>query len=220
MKLSETAVQTLKNFSQINSGIVIKPGKTQSTISVEQSILAEAELDDDFPCEFGIYDLHEFLMNITAMNDPDLLFSDHSVVIKDSSMVMTYYSCAANAVTVPPNKKLSPNNPKAHFNITEGQLKKLMDVSRMNDFPTFTISGSKDFGINIKCHDNSNDTSNHIVSSMGDYTGDSFKTNIKTENIKIIPGDYEISIFESFTLFQNTKRSLKYFIAIEKGAKK
>lgn len=220
MKLSDTTVQTLKNFSQINTGIVLKPGKLQRTMSVETTILAEAELDDDFPCEFGIYDLFEFLMNITTMNDPDLLFTDQSVVISDSSMVMTYYSCAANAVTVPPNKKLSPDNPKVKFNITEAQLKKLMDVSKMNDFPTFTISGSNDFGISIKCHDNSNDTSNHVVSNMGDYAGDSFCTNIKTDNIRIIPGDYEISIFDSFTLFQNTKRTLRYFIAIEKGPKK
>jgi hypothetical protein len=67
MKFSENTLTVLKNFSNINSGVVLNAGKVQKTMSSERSILLEATLEDDIPQQFGIYDLNQFLGNITTL---------------------------------------------------------------------------------------------------------------------------------------------------------
>jgi hypothetical protein len=81
MKLSESTLSILKNFSTINSGFIIRPGKLQKTLSTDKSIMAEVEFDDDFTTEFGIYDLNQFLGNVSALNNPDLEFDDIPVLL-------------------------------------------------------------------------------------------------------------------------------------------
>ena len=54
MKLSEHTTSVLKNFASINQNLVIKEGKTISTMSAMKNIVAKAEVDEDFPREIGI----------------------------------------------------------------------------------------------------------------------------------------------------------------------
>ena len=61
MKLSEKTLNILKNFSSINQSILVKQGNQLRTISVAKNILAEAEIKEDFPRDFAIYDLNQFL---------------------------------------------------------------------------------------------------------------------------------------------------------------
>ena len=76
MKLNQNTIDTLKNFSEINTNILIKPGKTLSTISTMRNIFAKAEITEEFTSEFGIYDLNEFLAVVTSLNKPELSLSD------------------------------------------------------------------------------------------------------------------------------------------------
>ena len=57
MNFSNETVIVLKNFAQINPSIVFKPGKKLTTISPQKSIMATAEITDDFPSEGAVYDL-------------------------------------------------------------------------------------------------------------------------------------------------------------------
>ena len=61
MKLSKETVDVLKNFASINSGIEFKTGNKISTISSSKTVLAKATLKDDFPHDFCVYDLNQFL---------------------------------------------------------------------------------------------------------------------------------------------------------------
>ena len=68
MKLSEQTVNILKNFSTINQNILVKEGSQLRTMSTMKNILAEAAGDrSDFPQDFGIYDLNEFLGVLTLV---------------------------------------------------------------------------------------------------------------------------------------------------------
>ena len=61
MKLSNETVTVLKNFSTINQNLVIKAGNKLSTMSAMKNIVASADVKEDFPQDFAIYDLNEFL---------------------------------------------------------------------------------------------------------------------------------------------------------------
>ena len=104
MKLSDNTLSVLKNFASINSGVVLKPGKAQKTISPEKSILVEATLEDDIPTEFGIYDLNQFLGIITTLKNPDITFGENQVVLNDGELSVTYRGCSANLIITPPDK--------------------------------------------------------------------------------------------------------------------
>ena len=78
MKLSEQTVNILKNFSTINQNILVKEGTQLRTMSTMKNILAEANVTEMFPRDFGIYDLNEFLGVLTLVKDAELKFDNDS----------------------------------------------------------------------------------------------------------------------------------------------
>ena len=80
MKLSEKTFNLLKNFSSINQSILFKEGKSLRTMSVMKNILAEVEVEEDFPKDFAIYDLVQFLNNVSLCANPELDFTNESYV--------------------------------------------------------------------------------------------------------------------------------------------
>ena len=62
MKLSDKTLVILKNFAGINNSILVKRGKTVFVQYLLQKIfLAEANIKEEFPRDFAIYDLNQFL---------------------------------------------------------------------------------------------------------------------------------------------------------------
>jgi hypothetical protein len=220
MKLSENTFSVLKNFASINSGIVLRKGNTQKTISPEQTILVEAVLADDFPETFGIYDLNQFLGNVTTLNSPELFFDNQSVKMNDGEIELNYYGCSPNLIVCPPDgKDLVMSNPDITFNISQASLQKLLKISAMNSLPNVTIFG-KEGGLHLRSHELKNDTSNYADMKIGLHDGSDFTASFKTENLRMIPDDYSVQIkLNGFSCWTNKNNTLKYFIAIERGNK-
>ena len=70
MKLSTQTISILKNFGAINQGIFFKKGKTLKTVSSHKNILAQANINEEVPAEFGVYDLNNFLSVISYFFSP------------------------------------------------------------------------------------------------------------------------------------------------------
>lgn len=215
MKLSEYTLAVLKNFSSINGGVVLEKGSVQKTISPEKSILVEAELEDKIPSKFGIYDLNQFLGNVTTLNNPDLKFSEKYVEMKDDTFNLYYLSCSPELIITPPSKELTLKNPDVSFDITEAVLTKLLRLASMNSLPNLSVIG-KDGELRLQAHEKSNDSSNHASTKIGTYKGKDFTATFKTENLKIIPDDYTVEVKSgAFARFTSKTKKLTYFIALE-----
>ena len=103
MKLSEKTLTVLKNFAGINNSILVKQGKQLRTMSVAKNILGEAQIEEEFPRNFAIYDLSEFLGVISLFNEPDFDFDTYYVSISDDNKASSQYFYADKSmVTVPP----------------------------------------------------------------------------------------------------------------------
>jgi len=215
MKLSEYSLSVLKNFATINSSIILLSGKVQKTMSNEQSILAEAELEDDFPSEFGIFDLNQFLGNVSTLGG-EIEFTDKFATLTDGTMALKYYGCPTELIKSPPkDKELTIKNPDVTFELSNAALAKLLKLATMNVLPHLSIVG-RDGKLTVKTHDKSNDTSNSVGYELSDYTGDDFVASFKTENLKVLPDDYDVEVkFGAFAKFTSKTRKLKYFIALE-----
>lgn len=217
MKLSDRTLTVLKNFASINSGVVLRKGTVQKTINPEQTILVEAHLEDIFPSTFGIYDLNQFLGNVTTLNAPELTFTQDTVEMSDSDLMLSYRACSPSLIIAPPEgKDLVMSNPDSSFSLTAAAIQKIMKISAMNALPNISIIGSKE-GMFIRSHELKNDTSNFANMRIGDHNGMDFKISFKTENIRMIPDDYDVDVkIGGFSCWINKTKTLKYFIAMEK----
>ena len=215
MKLSENTLAVLKNFAAINSGVVLNSGKTQKTISPEKSILVEATIDDDIPTQFGIYDLNQFLGNLTTLRNPELTFNKDAVTLDDGELSFDYRACSANLIITPPEKELVLKSVDVKFSLPNDTLQKLIKVATMNSLPNLSVVG-KNGQLLLKIHERANDTSNTGTIKIGEYAGQDFTATFKTDNLKLLPNDYNVEIQKgAFAKFENASQSLKYFIALE-----
>jgi hypothetical protein len=217
MKLNERTLTVLKNFAGINSGVVLRKGKVQKTMSPEQTILVEAHLEDDLPEVFGIYDLNQFLGNVTTLSSPDMIFTENSVIMNDGELSLNYYSCSTNLIISPPEgKDLVMKDADVTFDLSQATLQKMLKLAAMNNLPNISVIG-KGGELRLQTHEVKNDTSNFASIKIGEYTGADFNVSFKTENLKLIPDDYEVQIkVGGFSSFTNKTKTLKYFIAMEK----
>lgn len=215
MKLSDNTLSVLKNFSSINSGVVLKPGKTQKTISSQKSILVEATIEDDIPNELGIYDLNQFLSVITSLKNPELTFDKDVIILNDGELSVTYRGCSANLIITPPEKELVLKDITTKFSLPNATLQKLLKVATMINLPNLSVIG-KDGELLLKIHEKANDTSNDGIMKIGEYAGKDFSATFKTENLKLLPDDYNVDLKEgAFAKFINHKNTLTYSIAVE-----
>ena len=215
MKLSDSTLSHLKNFSTINTSILFKKGNKLRTISVMKNILAEATVSEEFPKDFGIYDLNQFLNGMGLHNSPELDFrEDNYVVIKEGKMRSKYFFADANVIVTPPDKSMELPSEDVSFELSTDQLDKLLKAAAVYQLPDLSVEGGEGV-VKIVVRDKKNDTSNSFSIVVGD-TESIFSFNFKVENIKILPGTYEVVVSEKLiSKFTCKNYDLTYFIALE-----
>jgi len=215
MKLSDNALAILKNFAGINNSILVKQGNKLRTISVAKNILAEAEIKEDFPRDFAIYDLNQFLNGLSLHQDPDLDFNQGSYLsIKEGKRRVKYFFADPNVIIAPPEKEITLPSQDVCFQLDSVTLEKLTKAAAVYQLPDMSAIGENGV-IKLVVRDKKNDTSNEYAIIVGE-TSDDFEFNFKVENIKIIPGAYEVVVSSKLlSQFTNTQHNLKYYIALE-----
>ena len=90
----------------------------------------------------------------------------------------------------------------------------MIKAAQVYQLPDFSAVGEAGV-IKLVVHDKKNDTSNQYAIIVGE-TQQEFSFNFKVENIKIIPGAYDVVVSSKLlSEFTNTKYNLKYYIALE-----
>jgi len=216
MKLSEKTINLLKNFASINQSIHFKKGKVLRTMSVMKNILAEAEIEEEFPCDFAIYDLVQFLNGVSLYGDPEIDFANNSyATIKEGKDRRTKYFFADPSVIVtPPEKSIVLPSEDVCFVVDSNQLASLVKAAAVYQLTDLSAVGENGV-VKLVVRDKKNDTSNEYSIIVGE-TESSFCFNFKVENIKILPGTYEVVISKKLlSRFVNKNHSLTYYIALE-----
>ena len=215
MNLSDNTLGILKNFAGINNSILVKEGNQLRTISVMKNILAEAEIPEDFPRQFGIYDLNQFLNGLSLHQDPDLDFSEQSyLTIIEGRRKVKYFFADPQVIIAPPEKEITLPTEDVCFQLESITLEKLLKAAAVYQLPDLSAI-SENGQIKLIVHDKKNDTSNEFAIVVGD-TDRVFSFNFKIENIKIIPGQYDVVISSKLlSRFVNNDLNLTYYIALE-----
>ena len=215
MKLSDNTLSLLKNFSTINQSILFKQGSKLRTISVMKNILAEATVEEELPKDFGIYDLNQFLNGLGLHSNPELDFAnDGHVVIKEGRMRSKYFFADPSVIITPPDKEITLPTEDVKFELSTQQLDKLLNAAGIYQLPDLAVIGEAGV-VKLLVRDKKNDTSNTFAVTVGE-TDKVFSFNFKIENIKILPGTYEVVVSQKLlSKFTNKDRDLRYYIALE-----
>jgi hypothetical protein len=218
MKISDNTKDVLKNFSTINSGIRVKQGNKLETISNMKNILAVATVSESFPTNFSIYNLPEFLGATSLMEDPDFNFGETSLSIADNNSKLAYFY-ASEGMVVAPDKIITMPDAEIEFAVTStllNDLQKASSVLGVNDL----VLGSDGTSISLTVCDKKNPTSNTFSRVVGEGDGTTFSMNFKIENLKVLTGNYNVSVSsKGISHFVNSDIDLEYFIALEPDSK-
>ena len=215
MKLSESTVNLLKNFSSINQSILFKAGNKLRTISVMKNILVEANVSEEFPKDFGIYDLNQFLNGLSLHQNAELDFTnDEYVVIKEGKSRSKFFFADPNVIVAPPEKEITLPSEDVEFVLTSQQLEKLKKAASVYQVPDISAIGENGV-VKLVARDKKNDTSNDFSIIVGE-TDSEFVFNFKEENLKIVPGNYDVVVSEKLlSRFVNQNQDVTYYIALE-----
>ena len=215
MKLTDSTLTVLKNFAGINNSILVKQGSKLRTISVAKNILAEADITEDFPKDVAIYDLNQFLNGLSLHQDPNLDFSEDSyLTIREGKRRVKYFYADPQVIISPPEKEITLPTEDVCFQLESVTLEKLLKAAAVYQLPDLAAVGEAGV-VKLVVRDKKNDTSNEFAVVVGETDKD-FTLNFKVENIKIIPGAYDVVISSKLLAkFTNSSYNLIYYIALE-----
>ena len=215
MKLSDKTISVLKNFSSINQSILFKEGRKLRTISVMKNILAEATVTEEFMKDFGIYDLNQFLNGLSLHSSPELDFAnDGYVMIREGRSRSKYFFADPNVIVTPPEKEITLPSEDVTFELSTDQLAQLLKASAVYQLPDLSAVGENGV-VKLVVRDKKNDTSNDYAVVVGE-TEATFSFNFKVENIKVLPGTYEVVVSQKLlSRFTSKNHDLTYYIALE-----
>ena len=216
MNLSSDTVAVLKNFSDINQNILVKPGNKVQTISTMKNILAEAEISEKFDSEFAIYDLPEFLRAVELFQKPNLNFNGGSnVQIADNNSKQSIkYFFADKSVIVAPTKNITMPDKEVTFTLKKDDFTRLQKGVMTLNLPDVAVKGDGK-SITLVATDKKNKSSNDYSISVGE-TNKTFTAYFKAENFKMVSDDYDVAISkQKISHFVNRNKPIQYWIALE-----
>jgi len=220
MKLSENTLNVLKNFASINQGIVVKPGNTLRTISTNKTILAEATVEETFPNEFGIYDLNR-LLSIFSLNknNPEVTLEKEYLSFSSLGKIRLRYT-ASNLIFTPPNKNLNIPNYDVKFNLSNNTLNWIFSVASILKCPNIVVkSEGDDSDINIWAMDVKGEIVDDANIKVDGTSSVKFQATFKIENLKVLPGDYDVELSSvGVGKFSSKSSKLNYWISLEQNS--
>lgn len=213
ISISKNTLAILKNFSGINSNLLVRPGNKISTISPGKNMMAEAIVDEEFDTEFGIWDLNKFLGVLSLFNDPTLYFGEKSVEIEGPESKVRYYYSEPKLLTAPTKSVKMPET-LISFTIYQDTFAEMLKASSVLQLPQITFE-SDGGSLNARLHDEDDVTSNTYGVNLGSCS-QSFESTIDIEHLRLLPGDYQVTISKGpVAEFKNLSIDLTYWIALK-----
>ena len=218
MELSDKTLAVLKNYSTINSNLVIRPGSTLSTISEAKNVLASVDVEENFEIGFGVYDLGEFLGVLSLVDRPNLDFKADHVIVSDStgrSKVKYFYSDPDMLTTT--NKSVTMPSTDVAFSLDLDTLNRIKRAANTLGHNEVFITG-KDGVIVLTVKSETNTTANaYSIEVAGTFPDHGFQFILSIANLKLMAGDYDVAISSKLiSQFISQETGMSYFIALEK----
>ncbi|MBC8555558.1 MAG: hypothetical protein H8D23_38585 [Candidatus Brocadiales bacterium] len=216
MNISKETTEILKNFATVNPSIAFKAGNKIRTVSEQKNILAEATVAEDFPKDFAIYELNQFLGLASLFENGEFDFGDKSVTLSEGKTKSRYTYTDSSMVTTPPEKNIELPTTEVSFKMTSDVFARVLNAANQLQLPEVVVRGDGNI-VKLVATDTKNPTSNEFAVDVAE-NGATFDFVFKTENLKMIAGDYDVDISaKGISHFKG--QVAQYWIATEAGSK-
>jgi hypothetical protein len=212
MKLSQTTINVLKNFSVINQSIILKPGNVIRTISPQKTVVAIANVEENFPRELGIYNISQFLATLSMYESPELEFGEKVLTFSQGKSVSTMTYSDPSMIIAPPSKDFNLPSIDVSVKVSADELTNVLKAANVLGLPEIAFVGENGVCY-LKAIDSSNPSANSHKIEVGE-TADNFTLIIKTSNINLLSSDYSVEL-SSKGISKFVGKNVTYFIAIE-----
>ena len=212
MKFSNETLTGLKSFTAINKSILLSSGNVIKTITPEKTLIAIADIPDELPSDACIYDLSRFLSILSLYNDPDVEFFDKYFIISEGKRRTKYVFADLSMIHTPPEKDITIPSADVTVSVTDGDLSSVLKAAGVLQFSEIAFVGEGG-----KCYLKAIDSSNNGADDFGIEIGeavDDFQIIIKTDNLKLMPLDYEVTLC-SKGISEFKGEGVTYYVAID-----
>lgn len=228
MKLSNVTIGLLKHAASINPGIIIDPGSDIFSMHENKTVRMQASVNEDFPKQFAIMNLNQFLNVLSLFDDPELDFKeDHVVITSDTSSQKVVYYYSDPEVIKQSNKKLKAEiDYEIEFNLSKedlGALNKAAATIGVEDICVYSNKGSSDICVAVlnKARQAGN-AFELVVGSDDSLTDKSFKIYFRKNNLKLTSNDFRVKLstkgISTWIATDCSIPELLFHIAIEKDS--
>lgn len=212
MKFSERTLTILKSFSTINKSILMKEGNVLKTVTPEKTLVATATIPDQIPSQACVYDLSRFLSILSLYNDPDVEFEDKYFMIKDGKRRTKYVYADISMIHAAPEKDIQLPTLDVVVDVSWDDMQSVIKAAGVLQFAEVAFVGAEG-KIWLKAIDSNNENSDDYGVEIG-TTSDEFKIVIKTDNLKLLPQDYKVSLSaKGISEFKGD--DVTYYVAID-----
>lgn len=213
MKLSKQTINVLRNFSSINTNLLITPGNKIMTVAANKTAFASAEIEESFDHQFGVYDLSELLGVLSIFNDPDLEFSERVLTISEGKNRIRYMPADPEVLIYPKKEPKFSESPEATFHLSAQNLGQIIKSASVLKVPIVTIKGDGS-SVTVLVHDKTNPNSNQFVIDVESDTRHTFEMHVKVDSLKMLSENYEVQVsFNKILKFIGDKKT--YLVTCE-----
>ena len=212
MKFSERTLTILKSFSTINKSILMKEGNVLKTVTPEKTLIASATIPDSIPSQACVYDLSRFLSILGLYKDPDVEFHDKYFMIKDGKRKTKYVYADVSMIHAAPEKEITLPSADVVVDVTWEDMQSVIKAAGVLQFSEVAFVGEAG-KIYLKAVDSANENSDDYGVEIGE-TSDEFKIVIKTDNLKLLPQDYKVTLCAK-GISEFKSEGVTYYVAID-----
>lgn len=216
MQFNERTLTILKNFSTINMSLLINPGNTITTMASDKSMLATADVAENFERQFAIYDLSKFLGVFSLFQNPDIVINEKFATISSGRRKVNYVFADIETIPVPKSNKIELSDIIVEFDLSLGMLKDIKKASSVLDLPEIAVM-AEDGDLSIKSFDSQNPTGDTYNIKVGGCD-DTFSFIFKTDKLKMLDQDYTIMV-DRRGIIQFKASDINYWVPVEHNSK-
>lgn len=205
----------------MNPGAVFKAGSViKAKRHQNQSPIIRADIEDEFPRDFAIFDLKKFLLMFSILKDPDVSFDEDRVVFRDKSGKTAQIKYASPNVIDHIDYGIDVVMPSVDLklDLTEGNLKNIQSACSGFAAPEFAFIGDGKT-VRLSTYNTQNPKSTDSFAIDVGETDRKFTIILSAEYLtSILIRDYTVSV--SFRgLIQFTSDTVTYWVTASDKSK-
>lgn len=223
MNLSNNAVVILNNCAKLQQSVVIEQGNVIKTTNITKSVVLYATVKDEFPMDFGIYDLRKFLKTFKVLDNPNLQFEDGKIIMSKEGKEVAFTTTPTEMILTPPDQEKMEDHldmsGTAKFVLSNEILEQVNEMDSILRLGSMMISWDGE-AANILLYEEGNPTSDKYKIPLDNIEVssniESFKACIEIEKLKLIPVNYE-AVLTKNNILKLSHNNVTYYSTLKNG---